>query len=110
MLLRTRLEWDSWLSLDEMSSFSSKNGLERELVYNQGFAFVNYLAGRFGEEVLRELTRESFSVRSHFNSVLEHVTRIPADEHFGEWIDWAKESVRSRFSGRSYRETTEADE
>lgn len=110
MLLRTRLESDSWLSLDEMSSFSSKNGLERELVYNQGFAFVNYLAGRFGEEVLRELTRESSSGRSHFNSVLEHVTRVPAGELFEEWIAWEKESVRSRFSGRSYRETTPVEE
>lgn len=105
MLLRTRLESESWLSLHEMSSFSSKNSLERELIYNQGFAFVNYMAGRFGEEVLRELTRESASGRSNFSSVLEHVTNVPAEELFEEWIASEKERIRSRFPGRSYSET-----
>src|SRR5690625_1320106 len=110
MLLRTRLEWDSWLSLDEMSSFSSKNGLERELVYNQWFALVDYVGGQFGEERVRELTRESSAGRSHFTSVLEHVTRVPAGELFEEWIAWQKESFRSRFSDRSYRQTTPVEE
>src|SRR5690625_6180600 len=72
MLLRTRLESDSWLSLKEMSSFSSKNGLERELVYNQGFAFVNYLADRFGEEGLREWTRAAYAGRRPCNAGLDH--------------------------------------
>src|SRR5690625_6640564 len=99
MLLRSRLESDSSLSLKEMSSFSSKNGLERELVYNQGFAFVNYLAWRFGEELLRELTRESSSGRSHFNSVMELVNRVPFVELFGECIAWVEDIVRYRITG-----------
>src|SRR5690625_8020926 len=109
MLLRSRLESDSSLSLKEMSSFSSKNGLERELVYNQGFAFVNYLADRFGEEVLRELTRESSSGRSHFNAVLVHVNRVNADVHFAEWIASDKKCIRYRFSVSSYIETSNID-
>src|SRR5690625_7771495 len=70
MLLRTRLESDSWLSLKEMSSFSSKNGLERELVYNQGFAFVDYLVDRFCEEVLGASIREASCGRSHMQQVM----------------------------------------
>jgi len=57
MVLRTRVLNHSLLSLPDMGNFSSKTSIEREVVYNQGFAFVRYLANRFGENVLYKLSK-----------------------------------------------------
>ncbi len=87
MMLRTRILADQVLSLDQMNHFSSKNSLERELVYNQGFDFVRYLAEKFGEEVLADLTHVSATTgRNNFNHVLESVTGEEADQLFSGWL------------------------
>ncbi|HKJ33076.1 MAG TPA: hypothetical protein VKA34_14665 [Balneolales bacterium] len=57
MVLRTRVLNHSLLSLPDMGNFSSKTSIEREVVYNQGFAFVRYLANRFGENVLYNISK-----------------------------------------------------
>lgn len=87
MILRTRILSDTYFSLNEMATFSSKTSLERETVYNQGYAFVMYLANRFGEDILREISAalgESgvYSVKN----AIEMATGIPADEVFKNWI------------------------
>jgi Tol biopolymer transport system component len=56
MLLRTRVLAGEMLSLADMGGFYSHNSLERETVYNQGFAFTQYIAERYGEKALRDLT------------------------------------------------------
>lgn len=56
MLLRTQVLGGEELTLAEMGGFYSHNSLERESVYNHGFAFSRYLADRFGEDALRELS------------------------------------------------------
>ena len=56
MLLRTRMLEDEQLSLEDMGGFYSHNSLLRETVYNQGFAFTHYLAKRFGEASLMEIS------------------------------------------------------
>jgi len=56
MLLRTQVLAGEELTLSEMGGFYSHNSLERESVYNHGFAFSRYLADRFGEDALRELS------------------------------------------------------
>jgi Tol biopolymer transport system component len=56
MLLRSRVVAGRELSLQEMGGFFSLNGHERETVYNQGFAFSTYLADRFGEQALSDVT------------------------------------------------------
>lgn len=58
MLLRTQVLAGEELTLSEMGGFYSHNSLERESVYNHGFAFSRYLADRFGEEGLRALSAE----------------------------------------------------
>jgi len=58
MLLRTQVLAGEELTLSEMGGFYSHNSLERESVYNHGFAFSRYLADRFGEDALRQLSAE----------------------------------------------------
>ena len=48
-----------------MNTFGNK-GVGSEAVYNQGFAFSNYLVDRFGHEILPEISNflasETFSI------------------------------------------------
>ena len=91
MILRTRILSDTYFSLDEMGTFSSKTSLERETVYNQGFAFVIYLVNRFGEDVLRELTK-TLATKGTYNVAegIEISTGISGYQVFEDWINERK--------------------
>jgi Tol biopolymer transport system component len=88
MLLRTSILSNSYLSFTEMGHFSSKSSLEREFVYNQGFGFTIYLADRFGEDVLAEITSASAGGKhGNFSKTIESVTGYSGEQLFQEWID-----------------------
>ncbi|MDR9387696.1 MAG: hypothetical protein RI513_01680 [Balneolaceae bacterium] len=75
MLFRTRLLGGTSLGFEEMGTFTSKSSIEREAVYNQGFAFTTYLADRFGQDVLEKISREAASGgKTDISVVMERVT------------------------------------
>ena len=88
MLLRTRILDSTYLSLEKMGTFSSKTSLERELVYNQGFEFTRYLANRFGEQTVADITR-AFSRRGVYDvrKAIKNVTGIDGRQVYEEWIE-----------------------
>lgn len=87
MLLRTLILSGNYLSLEEMGTFSSKNTLEREVVYNQGFAFVIYMVNRFGEDVLRMITEELSRKGTYtINKAIKQATGINGEQVFADWI------------------------
>jgi Tol biopolymer transport system component len=87
MILRTRILSDTYFDLQEMGTFSSKTSIERETVYNQGFAFVIYLVDTFGEEILREIT-SALSNKNIYDvaDAIEIATGIPGNQVFENWI------------------------
>ncbi|MDR8392157.1 hypothetical protein NC796_13465 [Aliifodinibius sp. S!AR15-10] len=87
MVLRTAILNDNYLSFDEMGTFSSKTSLEREQVYNQGFGFTIFLAHRYGESVLSEIsdTLSTGGVNS-IDLAIQQVTGKSGQELFEEWI------------------------
>lgn len=87
MILRSRMLTDTQFTLDEMGTFSSKNSLERETVYNMGYAFVIYLADRFGEDVLRDIT-EALGKKGIFDisNAIALATGISGDEVYHDWV------------------------
>ncbi|MFN1834611.1 hypothetical protein AB2B38_005060 [Balneola sp. MJW-20] len=87
MILRTRILSDTQFTLDEMGTFSSKTSIERETVYNQGFAFVIYLVNRFGEDILRDITsalgeKGVYTVQQAIN----RATGENGDQVYNDWI------------------------
>jgi hypothetical protein len=87
MLLRTRILDGNYLKFDEMGTFASKNSLERELVYNQGYAFTRYLAQRFGEEGLRKITQTASETKAfNIDKVMEKATGISGQQLYDDWI------------------------
>jgi len=92
MILRNRVLSNSYFNLPEMGTFASKTSIERETVYNQGFAFTSYMADRFGEMVLKDISLalgqdQVFDVAE----AIEIATGIPGEQVFEEWIYRLKE-------------------
>jgi len=100
MILRTRILSDTYFSLEEMGTFSSKTSIERETVYNQGFAFVIYLVDRFGEDVIREISA-ALAQRGVFNvaEAIEIATGIPGKLVFEDWIADRKQFYSKAIEG-----------
>jgi len=95
MLLRTRILSETYLDFTDMGIFSSKNSLERETIYNQGFGFTIYLVSRFGEEVVADISREAAgSGKNNFSKVVEAATGFSGEELFDEWIADRKDYYR----------------
>lgn len=88
MLLRTQVLSGKYYSLAEMGSFQSKTSLGRESVYNHGFAFTRYLAQRFGETILRDISQSLSKWRNwNMERAITEATKIPASQVYAEWIE-----------------------
>ena len=85
MLLRMATIEDRLLTLDEMGVFD-KNSLEAEMVYNQGFSLVQFIAERHGFGKLAELTRAlSSAYRLSFNGACRKALGISEEELYRSW-------------------------
>lgn len=76
MILRDRVLHNQLLSYNAMSVFG-KGSIGNESSYNQGFSFINYLANRFGEHILSDITRQAskwdeFTFESAFKTAVHH--------------------------------------
>jgi len=100
MLLRSRVMNDTYLSFTDMSIFSSKTSIEREMNYNQGYGFVIYMANRFGEDVIAKISKAAAeSGKTDFSKVIEAAIGIPGTQVFDDWIEERKEFYRLQTSG-----------
>ncbi|NGP75885.1 hypothetical protein G3570_04520 [Balneolaceae bacterium YR4-1] len=88
MVLRSAILNDNYLSLEEMGIFSSKNSLQREQVYNQGFSFTIYLVQQYGEEILPKIS-DAFSRSGVYSAdeALKVATGKSGNEIFDEWVN-----------------------
>jgi len=90
MLLRDRVLNNNVLSFTKMASFG-KRGIGNESTYNQGYAFVGYLAERFGPEVISDLAAEiSRPVQFSIDNALKKVTGIRGSQLHREWVNQLK--------------------
>lgn len=86
MILRTATLDDRLLSYNEMGAFG-KNSLGNEKVYNQGFAFVSYLAKKYGLATFRKASQNMKSFfRLSFDGALKKATGKSAHDLYAEWV------------------------
>lgn len=104
MILRMNILEDKTLSFEEMGDFSSKNSLEREMVYNHGFDFTRYLTEQYGEKVIGELSRESANGSSNFGNVMASVTGIDGQDLYDRWIEDRKKKYNDQVQNLSNHE------
>jgi hypothetical protein len=85
MLLRTAFINGKLLTLDEMGVFG-KTSVGSELVYNQGFSLVRFIARRFGDAKLRELAASFSSLTAwSFAAPCRRVLGMSDDELYALW-------------------------
>jgi len=85
MILRDRVLHKRMLTYNDMSVFG-KTSLGNESSYNQGFAFVKYLAGQYGEKVLSKITAIDSKWSSYtFSGAIEKATGQPVDTLYNRW-------------------------
>jgi Tol biopolymer transport system component len=87
MIIRDRILNEQMLTYNEMSVFG-KTSHGNESSYNLGFSFTKYLAQRFGEKVLSDITAQSAKWSNYtFNNALHKATGVKADTLYKNWKD-----------------------
>jgi Tol biopolymer transport system component len=86
MILRTAALDNRLLTYNEMGVFG-KNSLGNEKVYNHGYAFVAYLAQKYGLETLRAASRNMKNIfRLTFDGALKKAMGKDGHELYDEWV------------------------
>lgn len=98
MILREYALNNKMLTWREMGVFN-KSSLGNESVYNSGFALTRYIAQKYGEDKLRDLTRK-LSNLTYFtiDSAVKAVLGITGDELYNEWSTLLKNSYSERIA------------
>jgi Tol biopolymer transport system component len=98
MILRDRILNDNLLSLEEMSTFG-KTSIGNESSYNQGFAFVMYLAETYGEEKLREIAGRAKKIQDFtFDQTIRYVFHKSLKNLYKEWKTYLKEKYQKQYN------------
>lgn len=96
MILREYVLNHKMFTLDEMGGFG-KTSLGNESTYNAGFAFVHYLATKYGPDILRKLSVAMRAVGAiSINHAFEEVLGKSADEVYREWKTFLEETYGVR--------------
>ena len=100
MILRDAVVNNNFYDYHEMNLFG-KRGIGNELVYNQGFAFINFIVSEYGENILKDITDE---LASPFNYSIERAFKNATNDDivhvFQDFLYFLKEKY-SRFNGQS---------
>ncbi|MFQ5583294.1 MAG: hypothetical protein ACE5GL_02525, partial [Calditrichia bacterium] len=96
MILRDRVVTDNLLDYNEMSVFG-KTSIGNESAYNQGFAFVRYLAKTFGDTIVSRMSQAAKSpLNLDFKGVIKKTTGKDVNEVFSDWHNYLRETYTAR--------------
>lgn len=102
MILRTRVLAGETLSLVEMGGFYSLNSLERETVYNQGFALSQYLAATYGENALSDVSRALSSWSNwNFERATKDAVGRDGSDVYDDWLTTLEEDYAASTAERT---------
>ncbi len=98
MILRSYALDNNMLTWNQMGVFG-KTSLGNESVYNSGFALTRYIAQKYGEDKIREVTEKlgkltNFTIDAAFEDVLGK----DGNEIYDEWSSFLKEDYKKRTS------------
>ena len=96
MILRMYVVNHKMLTLGEMGGFG-KTTLGNESTYNSGFAFVHYLAGKYGADVLRKLSDAMSAIDVvSVSQAFEKVLNKSGDQVYDEWKTFLENNYGSK--------------
>jgi len=96
MILRSYALDNNMLTWNEMGVFG-KTSLGNESVYNSGFALTKYIAQKYGEDKLGELTKNLDNLGTFtIDDVFEDVLGKDGNQLYDEWSGFLKSDYRKR--------------
>ncbi|MCI0693951.1 DPP IV N-terminal domain-containing protein [candidate division KSB1 bacterium] len=96
MLLRTAVVESKMLTYSEMNAFG-KNSIGSERVYNQGFSFSSYIAGRYGLASLKNIAQNMRRPwRFSFDGAIKAATGKSGSELYHEWKKYLEEKYAAQ--------------
>lgn len=96
MILRSYALDDKMLTWNEMGVFG-KTSLGNESVYNSGFAFTRYIAQKYGEDKLRDITKALGNFGTFtIDAAMEKIIGIDGEEIYDDWHEFLKKDYRKR--------------
>jgi Tol biopolymer transport system component len=99
MILRMRTLGNNLLTWEEMGTFASATTYRAESIYNQGFALTRYIAWKYGEDKLKELSGymgNLFSLNSE--SAFRKAIGKSGSDLYNEWKSYLLKDYTSRIS------------
>ncbi len=99
MILRSAILSSSMLTLDEMGHFNH-DARGAEMVYNQGFAFTKYIAGKIGYKQLHAVFKAGASARIDFPIWFYDHTGLSVGNLYTTWIDSLRSTFQYRFPAK----------
>ncbi len=106
MILRMYALDGNMLTWNEMSVFG-KTSLGNESSYNAGFAFVRYIAEKYGDEKLREISRNLSSLSAvTIDGAIEKAVGKSGKDLYDEWKEYLSRDYSARIA--SVKEHTAA--
>ena len=98
MILRSYVLDDNMLTWNQMGIFN-KTSLGNESVYNSGFALTRYISQKYGEDKLRDITKELGKATVFtFDAAIENVLGITGQMLYAEWKLYLQDSYKNRIS------------
>ncbi|HEY4613097.1 MAG TPA: biopolymer transporter Tol, partial [Bacteroidota bacterium] len=99
MILRTAALDGNMLSWEDMAVFG-KTSLGNEQSYNAGYAFIHYIAQKYGVEKLQEISRKLGSLhRVTISGAIEAALGISGEALYDEWkqsmLEFSQNTLRS---------------
>lgn len=100
MILRMRVLGDKMLSWEDMGQFASVTTYKAESIYNSGFALSRYIAEKYGEDKLREVS-ENLGDLTRINSEGAFKKAIGKDgsDLYDEWKAYLKQDYKEKVAG-----------
>ncbi|MDT3696562.1 MAG: biopolymer transporter Tol [Ignavibacterium sp.] len=96
MILRSYALEGKMLTWNEMGVFG-KTSLGNESVYNSGFALTRYIAQKYGEDKLGDITKLLGSFGNFtIDAAMKKIIGVDGDELYDEWSKFLKEDYRRR--------------
>lgn len=97
MMLRMQALDDKMLTWEEMGQFASVTTISAESVYNHGFALVRYIAAKYGEDKLKDISKYLGDILT-FNSESAFKKAIgkSGKELYDEWKLYLKNDYKNK--------------
>ncbi len=97
MILRMRVLNDNMLTWEEMGQFASSTTYKAESIYNAGFNLIRYIAYKYGEDKLREISGNLTNVTTlNVESSFRKAIGKSGKELYDEWKVFMKQDYADR--------------